>query len=52
MYTLMTQEHEGSKPEYREIECVAFAHKMGMQGGFFKVQLINEFGVIEMEWDV
>ena len=50
MYTLMTQEHEASKPEYRGIESVAFAHKMGDNGGFFKVQLINEFGVIEMEW--
>jgi hypothetical protein len=46
----MTQEHEGSKPEYREIESAAFAHKMGDNGGFFKVQLINEFGIIEMEW--
>ena len=50
MYTLMTQEHANSKPEYREIESVAFAHKMGDNGGFFKVQLINEFGIIEMEW--
>ena len=50
MYTLMTQEHELSKPEYREIESVAFAYKMGDNGGFFKVQLINEFGSIEMEW--
>ena len=50
MYTLMTQEHEAFQPEYRQIESVAFAYAMGEKGGFYKVQLINEFGVIEMEW--
>lgn len=49
-YTLMTQDCELTKPEYREIESVEFAHKMGESGFFHKVQLINEFGVIEMEW--
>lgn len=49
-YTLMTQEHELSVAEYREIESLSFAEKMGTQGGFYKVQLINEFGIIEMEW--
>lgn len=52
MYTLMTQEHENSAKEYREIESLQFAYKMGMFGGFFKVQLINEFGAIEQEWNV
>lgn len=50
MYTLMTQEHSASKPEYREIESVSFAHKMGENGGFYKVQLIDENGVIVSEW--
>lgn len=50
MYTLMTQEHSSSKPEYREIESVAFAEKMGKNGGFYKVQLIDETGVIAAEW--
>ena len=50
MYTLMTQEHETSIQEYRQIESVAFAHKMGENGGFYKVQLIDENGVIVAEW--
>lgn len=47
---LMTQEHEQSKQEFREIESLAFAHKMGENGGFFKVQIIDDFGVILAEW--
>lgn len=50
MYTLMTQEHELSKPEHRTIESLAFAEKMGKNGGFYKVQLIDENGVIVSEW--
>lgn len=49
-YTLMTQEHSTSKPEYRQIEGVAFAHKMGENGGFYKVQLIDENGIVITEW--
>ena len=52
MYTLMTQEHETSIQEFRTIESVAFAHKMGENGGFYKVQLIDENGVIINEWKV
>ncbi|QDP50238.1 MAG: hypothetical protein Tp178MES00d2C33159851_28 [Prokaryotic dsDNA virus sp.] len=50
MYTLMTQEHENSTKEFRTIESAAFAHKMGENGGFYKVQLIDENGVIIVEW--
>lgn len=50
MFTLMTQEYSTSKPEYRQIEGVAFAHKMGENGGFYKVQLIDENGTIVHEW--
>ena len=50
MFTLMTQEHETSIQEFRTIESVAFAHKMGENGGFYKVQLIDENGVIVSEW--
>ena len=51
-YTLMTQEHELSAAEYREIESLSFAEKMGTQGGFYKVQLIDKNGVIVTEWKV
>lgn len=50
MYTLMTQEHANSKQEFRTIESVVFAHKMGENGGFYKVQLIDEQGIIISEW--
>lgn len=52
MFTLMTQEYATSKPEYREIESVAFAHLMGENGGFYKVQLIDENDTIVAEWKV
>lgn len=51
MYILMTQEYANITPEYREIESVEFAHKMGENGGFYKVQLIDENGKIVVEWD-
>ena len=52
MYTLMTQEYASSTPEFRTIESVAFAHAMGENGGFYKVQLIDEHGIIITEWKV
>lgn len=50
VYTLMTQEHELSTQEFRTIESLSFAEKMGTQGGFYKVQLIDDNGVIVTEW--
>ena len=49
MFTLMTQEHSLSTPEYRQIESLAFAEKMARNGGFYKVQLIDENGTIVWE---
>lgn len=50
-YTLMTQEHELSTAEYRTIDSLSFAEKMGTQGGFYKVQLIdNTTNQIITEW--
>lgn len=50
MFTLMTQEHASSAQEFRTIESVSFAHAMGENGGFYKVQLIDEHGIIITEW--
>ena len=50
MFTLMTQEYASSTPEFRTIESLSFAHKMGENGGFYKVQLIDERGIIIAEW--
>lgn len=49
-YTLMTQEYATTAQEFRTIESVAFAYAMGEKGGFYKVQLIDEQGVIVAEW--
>lgn len=45
----MTQEYEASKPEYREIESLEFAEKIACSGGFFKVQLIQQDGIVVWE---
>lgn len=50
MFTLMTQEYATTAQDFRTIESVAFAHSMGENGGFYKVQLIDENGVIVAEW--
>ena len=50
MFTLMTQEYATTAQEFRTIESVAFAHSMGENGGFYKVQLIDNNGVIVAEW--
>ena len=50
MYTLMTQEYATTAQEFRTIESAAFAHAMGENGGFYKVQLIDNNGVIVAEW--
>ena len=51
MYTLMTQEHATTAQEFRTIESVSFAHKMGENGGFYKVQLIDTVtDTILLEW--
>ena len=50
MFTLMTQEYATTAQEFRTIESAAFAHSMGEKGGFYKVQLIDDNGVIVAEW--
>ncbi len=52
MFTLMTQEHATSAQDFRTIESAAFAYAMGENGGFYKVQLIDDNGVIVAEWKV
>ena len=50
MYTLMTQEHATTAQEFRTIESLSFAQTMGEKGGFYKVQLIDNNGIIITEW--
>ena len=50
MAIMITQEYETSIIETRENVSVEHVTKMGENGGFYKVQLVNEFGVIVSEW--
>ena len=49
MIKLITQEYATSQQETREVP-VSHAHKLGESGGFYKVQLVNEFGIIVAEY--
>lgn len=50
MITLITWEHENSKPEVREFEIVAACYNLAVNGGFYKAQIVNEFGVVDYEF--
>lgn len=50
MITLITWEHESSKPEVREFETVAACYNLAANGGFYKAQIVNEFGVVDYEF--
>lgn len=49
MTTIIIQEYQNSQPETRETN-MAHAHKLGTCGGFYKVQIIGEFGEIIAEY--
>lgn len=49
MVTVKIWEHETSTPEIREVPF-AHAYALGEKGGFYKVQIIDEFGVIGWEF--
>uniref|UniRef100_A0A6M5CB19 Uncharacterized protein n=1 Tax=Vibrio phage Vc1 TaxID=1480731 RepID=A0A6M5CB19_9CAUD len=50
MVTLITWEHGSSQPETREFETVAACYNPAANGGFYKAQIVNEFGVVEYEF--
>lgn len=50
MITLITWEHENSQPLTREFESMAFAYTLAKRGGFYKAQIVNEFGVVDYEF--
>ncbi len=49
MYTVTLQEYENSEAETRYNVPTIIAHRFG-KAGFYKVQLINEFGIIDYEY--
>lgn len=49
MKTVIILEHESSIADVRNVPT-AHAYKLGNNGGFFKVQIVDEFGIIEAEF--
>lgn len=49
MITLMILETENSNPEYREM-TIEQAYKLASKGGFYKAQIIGDFGIVEYEF--
>lgn len=47
MFTVITFEYETSEPATRQNVPATQAHKIGLNGGFYKVQLINEFDQVD-----
>ena len=47
--TMIIQENENGVTETRETN-MAHAHNMGKNGGFYKVQIVGEFGEIIAEY--
>lgn len=50
MFTLITLEHQGSQAEVREGMTMAQAYALASKGGFYKAQIVNEFGVVDYEF--
>lgn len=47
--TLITWEHENSEPVSRVVN-MEFAFLQGINGGYYKAQIVNELGVVDYEW--
>lgn len=50
MFTLVLMEHENSLPDVRNDLTMAQAYAIASKGGYYKAQIINEYGVIEYEF--
>lgn len=50
MVKLITWEHENSQPETREFGSVGECYGIAKNGGFYKAQIVNEFGVVDYEF--
>lgn len=49
MVTFIVWEHENSEPHIRVIP-MSLAWNLGNKGGFYKAQIINEFGIVDYEF--
>lgn len=50
MTTLITWEHENSQPVTREFETLSQAYLLANRGGYYKAQVIGEFGEVIYEF--
>tara|TARA_R110002012_G_scaffold49804_4_gene128828 strand:+ start:14197 stop:14352 length:156 start_codon:yes stop_codon:yes gene_type:complete len=50
MFTVITYDYEQSEPATRHNVPAAQSHNIGLNGGFYKVQLINEFDQVDFEY--
>lgn len=50
MFTLILMEYENSLPDVRDDLTMAQACALASKGGYYKAQIINEYGVIEYEF--
>lgn len=50
MVKLITWEHENSEAVTREFVSVGECYGIAKNGGFYKAQIVNEFGVVDYEF--
>lgn len=50
MWTLLIWETENAQVEIHEYEYLSPAYLLASRGGYYKAQIVNEFGVIEYEF--
>lgn len=50
MFTVITFEYETSQPQTLKNVDRVHAHKLGLNGGFYKVQIIDDNGIITYEY--
>jgi hypothetical protein len=50
MFTLILKEHENSLQDIREDLTLEQAYRVASKGGYYKAQIVNEYGVIDYEF--
>ena len=50
MFTLILMEYENSLQDVRSDLTMVQAYALASKGGYYKAQIINEYGVIEYEF--
>lgn len=50
MFTLILMEYENSLPDIRHDLTMAQAYAIASKGGYYKAQIVNDYGVIGYEF--